>query len=89
MRYPVRIWTAIGVLGNSIVALVCYFAHIEEEAQLLITVVVNAAIGVAVAITAEGAVTPLADPRLEVGTSYKATTPGDANDVVGVEVVTG
>ena len=86
MEYPVRFWTAIGVLGNSVIALVAYFLRLEPEGTALLTVVCNAAIGVAVALTAEGAVTPLADPKLVIGTSYKATN-GDG-DPISVKTVT-
>lgn len=86
MKYPVRVWTAVGVLGNSIVALVAYAAHFTPELTALITVVCNAMIGVLVALTAEGDVTPLADPRLVIGTTL--TTTNADNEAISVKKVT-
>lgn len=88
MKFPIRFWTALGGVLSTGVALLALLGpwSLTPEAQAAIIAFGNAVILTLTTLAGEGDVTPLADPRLVVGTTYKAITP--EGDVATVNRVT-
>jgi len=88
MRFPLRFWNAIGVLLSTGVALMAvYLPGLTQDKQIAIIAFGNALIGVLITLTTEQTTTPLSDPRLPAGSSYKVTDPADSANVLDVKTV--
>ena len=88
MRFPLRFWNAIGVLlATGVALLAVYLPGLTQDKQIAIIAFGNALIGVLITVTSEQNTTPLADPRLPAGSSYKITDPADSASVLDVRTV--
>lgn len=88
MRFPLRFWNSLGVVLSTGVALVAvFYPGLEQAAQIAIIAFGNAILATVITLVSEGSTTPLADPRLSAGSSYKVTDPADTANVLGVRTV--
>lgn len=89
MRFPVRFWNSLGgVLSTGVTALALLGPwQLEPPAQLAIIAFGNAIIFTLTTLQGETEVTPLADPRLPIGSTYKATN-AEGEPIVVKQVTT-